>query len=118
MTAMALECTNRSRRSEVGRLNRMKRRGLSEAGRQHLRKSAMRHQPWRLSTGPVTSQGKARSARNGKLRQKGALSVREARLQLKADLLAIHSLLRRVGCDDWLVRNRLPGFLWREAVPG
>jgi hypothetical protein len=41
--------------------------------------AARQNQPWLNSTGPKTAAGKARSAANGKLRQTGALSVREVR---------------------------------------
>jgi hypothetical protein len=72
------------RRVEAGRLNRMKRGPLTEAGRERLRESALRHRPWQHATGPRTAQGKAQAAKNGKKRQCGALSVREVRGGLEA----------------------------------
>ena len=73
-----------SKRSEVAKGNLAKRKGLTEAGRQRLRESARRNQPWKHSTGPKTEQGRLQSVRNGKVRQKGNVSVREAREEIKA----------------------------------
>lgn len=72
-------------RSDVARHNRSKRKGLSDAGRERLREAAKQHQPWKYSTGPKTPWGKYLSARNGKIRQKGELSVRELRAEVKAN---------------------------------
>jgi len=66
----------------AGRLNRLRRGELSEAGRQRLREAALQRQPWRHATGPRTAAGKAQAIRNGKLRQKGPHSVRETRAEL------------------------------------
>jgi len=63
----------------AGRRNREKRLGLSDAGRERLRRAALGGRPWEHSTGPRTAEGKARSAANGKLRQEGPRSVRERR---------------------------------------
>ncbi len=65
------------KRVAAGRRNRRLRRGLTPEGRERLRLSAIKHRPWRYSTGPKTPQGKARSAENGRVRQKGAVSKRE-----------------------------------------
>jgi hypothetical protein len=73
----------------VGRQNRMKWKGLTPQGREKLRQSALRHQPWRFSTGPRTPTGKAKVALNGKRRQLGIRSMRE----IKADLADVRSLL-------------------------
>jgi hypothetical protein len=54
-----------------------KRRGLSPEGREKLRQAAVANRPWEHSTGPRTPEGKARSAANGKVRQKGPYSTRE-----------------------------------------
>ena len=70
------------RRVAAGRLNRKKRGPLTEQGRQRLREAALRDRPWERGTGPRTPEGKARSALNGKARQKGPLSVRELRASL------------------------------------
>jgi hypothetical protein len=72
------------RRVEAGRQNRMKRKGLTEEGRQRLRQSALRHRPWEHASGPRTAQGKSQAAKNGKKRQCGPLSVREVRGGLEA----------------------------------
>jgi hypothetical protein len=76
------------RRQAAGRLNRAKRPALTEEARRRLRELALKGQPWRSSTGPRTAAGKARAARNGKVRQRGPDSVREAR-RLVADLLEL-----------------------------
>ena len=64
------------RRVAAGRRNQLKSRGITPAGREALRRAALKNRPWEKATGPKTPEGKARSAANGKLRQKGALSVR------------------------------------------
>jgi hypothetical protein len=63
-------------------------RGLTPEGRERLRQAALKNQPWRKTTGPRTPEGKARSAANGKARQKNTMSVRE----LRAALSEIHGL--------------------------
>ena len=78
------------KRVAAGRLNWIKRRGLSPDGRERLRLAALRTKPWRHSTGPKTSIGKAKAAANGRKRQCGLVSLRE----LKADLCALRALLR------------------------
>ncbi len=80
------------RRSEVAKRNRAKRKGLTEEGRKRLRETAMAAKPWQHSTGPKTPSGKSQSVINGKVRQKGEFSVREARAQVKA----IRELLRSI----------------------
>jgi hypothetical protein len=70
------------RRVAAGIKNRALRLGLTEEGRERLRESALRHQPWRFSTGPRTPTGKARSSANGRARQLGPVSVRQARAEL------------------------------------
>ena len=62
------------------------RRTLSPEGRERLRAAAMKHQPWRHSTGPRSALGRAQAVVNGKRRQKGPISVRERRRQV-ADVL-------------------------------
>ncbi|MBM4072098.1 MAG: hypothetical protein FJ271_24705 [Planctomycetes bacterium] len=57
----------------------MKRKGLTPEGQEKLRQSALLHRPWSHATGPITAEGKARAASNGKVRQKGDRSVRELR---------------------------------------
>ena len=73
------------RRIMVAINNRAKRQGISEAGRQRLREAALANQPWKHATGPRTPWGKYLSSQNGKLRQKGLFSVREARAEVRAD---------------------------------
>jgi hypothetical protein len=57
------------RRVIAGKLNQLKCKGLTPAGRARLRQAALAHRPWTFSTGPRTPEGKARSARNGRGRR-------------------------------------------------
>jgi hypothetical protein len=70
------------RRQAAGRENRRRRGPLTEAGRRRLREAAVRVRPWGRATGPKTPEGKATSAANGRLRQRGSVSTREARAEL------------------------------------
>jgi hypothetical protein len=70
------------RRVAAGRLNQLKRKGLTSAGRARLRLAALQNQPWRFSTGPRTAAGKAKVAQNGKRSQRGPLSVHQIRIEL------------------------------------
>jgi hypothetical protein len=76
------------KRVAAGRLNRAKRKGLSDAGRERLREAARKHQPWRFATGPRTKDGKTKAAQNGRGRQHGPISIRQLRQQL-ADVRSI-----------------------------
>jgi hypothetical protein len=69
-----------------------KRRGFTPEGRERVRAATLSHQPWRYSTGPRTPAGKARSAANGKITQKGEKSVWE----LRAELAEVWRLIRRM----------------------
>lgn len=80
-------------RSIVGKCNRANRKGLTDGGRQRLQAAAHQHQPWRYSSGPKTPLGKYLSARNGKVRQKGEFSVREARAEVQANRELIRFIL-------------------------
>ena len=80
------------RRSAIAKQNRAQRKGLTPQGRERLRQSALKHQPWRFSTGPRTPAGKAQMRANAKRRQKGLRSVRE----IKRDLADVHALLREM----------------------
>jgi hypothetical protein len=79
-------------RVEAGRRNRLKWQGFSSEGLERLRQAALANRPWRFSTGPRTAEGKARSAANGKVRQRGPVSVRE----LRAELAGFHDLAREM----------------------
>ena len=81
-------CTPNPRRSAAGKRNQALSRGLTPSGRAKLRATALRCQPWKLSTGPRTAAGKARSARNGKATQIGPRSVRE----LRADVAELRQM--------------------------
>lgn len=71
------------KRVVAGRLNQRKRRGLTDAGREVLRKHALDNQPWRFSTGPKTVEGKLKAKMNGKSRQVDTLSKRETSAQMQ-----------------------------------
>lgn len=81
------------KRVAAGRLNRAKRKGLTPEGRERLRQSALKNQPWRFSTGPRSAAGKAKVALNGRKRQKGLVSVRQLRAQV-ADLRKLAEEMR------------------------
>jgi hypothetical protein len=68
----------------AGRAARARRGPLTEAGRARLRQAALRHRPWAASTGPTSAAGKARAAANGRSRQAGPVSVRQARAEVAA----------------------------------
>ena len=78
------------KRVAAGKLNRLKRVGLTPAGAERLRQAANDRKPWEYSTGPRTAAGKARSAANGASKQAGPGSVRAARREVAGvyDLLA------------------------------
>ena len=87
------------RRSAITKRNRAKRRGLTPEGREKLRQAALKHKPWRFSSGPKTPEGKAKVALNGKKRLLGSRSIRELSKQLQPatellqDLAAARRLL-------------------------
>ena len=81
--ADAEEVNRNPRRVRAGRENRLKRPPLSLESRARLRVAAFKNQPWKLSTGPRTPAGKAKVARNGKVRQIGPRSIREIRAYLR-----------------------------------
>ena len=90
-------------RVAAGRRNRALRLGLTDAGRQRLRESAVRCQPWRSSTGPKSAEGKLQSVKNGKVRQKGVVSVRERNAvaaELAAELLQLQACWKQVVGDS------------------
>ena len=81
------------KRVAAGRRNRRKRGPLTAEGREKLRQTALANQPWRYSTGPRTAEGKARSAANGRKRQKGKQSVRE----LEASVADVGALMEQMA---------------------
>jgi hypothetical protein len=80
------------KRVAAGKRNYALRKGLTEAGRQKMRESALRNRPWEHSTGPRTPEGKLRAAQGAKKRQKGPHSVREVR----ADVAEIRALVQQL----------------------
>ena len=83
------------RRVAAGKRNRLKWPGLTAAGREKLRQTALANKPWLRSTGPRTREGKTKSAANGKLRQKGPISVRSLRKEL-ADVTELIEQMSRI----------------------
>ncbi len=87
------------RRVEIGRINRTKWNGFSEAGLERLRQSALLFRPSRFATGPRTLEGKAKCAANGRSRCRGDLSIPQARAEvaranvLLADLAELRKAL-------------------------
>ncbi len=92
MTGSAAQVPN-PRRQAAGRENRKKRGPLTEAGRERLRAAALRTMPWLRGTGPKTAAGKARSAANGRCRQRGPLSTRE----LRAEMADVRRLIEQMA---------------------
>ncbi|HQZ65195.1 MAG TPA: hypothetical protein PLY87_08975 [Planctomycetaceae bacterium] len=79
-------------RVEAGRRNQRLRRGLTEAGRKSVQESTRLHKPWLHATGPKSEDGKAISARNGRLTAKGYSEVRAAARALST----VHDLIREM----------------------
>ena len=95
------------KRVAAGRLHRKKWKGITPEGLERLRQSALKHQPWRFSTGPKSELGKKKVAENGKKRQAGPVSVRKLRSQL-ADVRALMTQMQAVRRDairgrPWIV---------------
>ena len=86
------------KRVSAGRLNRQKWPGITAEGRERLRESCLKHAPWKLSTGPRTVEGKARSAANARVLQKGPMSVRQRRAEV-SELLGLVGLMRQTRRD-------------------
>jgi hypothetical protein len=85
------------KRVAAGRINRRKRRGLTAEGLERLRQTALSNQPWKLSSGPRTPQGRFQSRLNGKRRQHDPLmSIREAKAAVK-DVKAFLAGLAELG---------------------
>jgi hypothetical protein len=84
--------TPNPKRVAAGKRNRLLWKGLTPAGRERLRQTALQHRPWQFATGPRSVEGKASSAANGKRRQKGPKSVRE----IRAELADIGDLVRQL----------------------
>ena len=80
-------------RAEHPRHGRRRPKSWSPEGLERLRAAALATRPWKLTRGPKTADGKARSARNGRVRQKGEKSVRE----LRAELVEVFSLINQMA---------------------
>src|SRR3954454_18172477 len=81
------------RRVAAGRLNVLKRKGLTPEGLERIRAAALANRPWEHSTGPRTPEGKARSAANGRSRQKGERSVRSLRAEVAGYVHLVHEMV-------------------------
>jgi hypothetical protein len=92
----------------AGRRNRQLRGPLSDEGRARLRAAALRHRPWESATGPTSAAGKAQAARNGKVRQRDVLSVREVRREL-AEVRRLIAALRSSSAATGLPRRSAGG---------
>ena len=75
----------------AGRVNRMKRGPLSLESMHRMRDAINRKKPWQLSTGPRTPAGKAKVARNGKVRQINPRSIREIRADISGIMCMIEA---------------------------
>lgn len=83
----------KSHRAAVARLNRMKRKGVTEEGRRKLREAALKYRPWQYSTGPRTPEGKAKVAENGRYRQRARMTTRG----IRADIRQARAATRRLA---------------------
>ena len=79
MSVDASSLMKNPRRAAAGRLGGLLRGPLTAETHQRWRKAVLRNRPWERSTGPRTKAGKARSAANGRWRQRGEMSVRQLR---------------------------------------
>ncbi len=86
------------RRIAAGRRNRLLRGPLSPGGRERLRQAALRHKPWKFSTGPRSDEGKARSADNGRWRQQGE-SLRE----IQSGVADVWKMIEAMGASRRMV---------------
>lgn len=57
-------CDDLTPRQKAALHARQFRKGISPEGRERCREAALRNKPWEKSTGPRTTEGKARSSRN------------------------------------------------------
>jgi hypothetical protein len=80
------------RRSEINRRNRQHWRGMTPEGKARVRAAILANRPWEQSTGPRTAEGKARTARNGRLGREGP-SIRE----LRAELAGVFNLMTQMA---------------------
>ncbi len=97
------------RRVAAGRLNRRKRRGLTEAGRRRLRENAFKHRPWQHATGPRSAEGKAKASKNGCWRQRGGTSKRQLRAAVQQALAGsgrLAELRQLLGTHEPALDNR------------
>src|SRR4051812_40741936 len=80
------------KRVAAGKLNVLKRKGLTPEGLERIRAATLANRPWEHSTGPRTPEGKARAAANGRSRQVGERSVRSLRAEVAACLKLVREM--------------------------
>ena len=86
----SMESTNPNpRRALAGKLNFLKRRGLTPEGKLKLQAAIQFHQPWVDSTGPRSVEGKAKVALNGRRTKRGYTGVREMQREISAVMAMI-----------------------------
>ena len=81
--------TPNPRRVLAGKLNFLKRRGLTPEGRLKLQDAIQFHEPWLDSTGPRSVEGKAKVALNGRKTKRGYTGVREMQREISAVMAMI-----------------------------
>ena len=91
------------RRVAAGRINHAKRRGFTPAGLERLREAAHRVRPWERATGPVTEEGKSRSAQNSHSKRRAVREFVKLREEIRS-LMAPAVEMRRIF-QDWMTAN-------------
>jgi hypothetical protein len=96
MTAelMAAGQPKNPRRVAAGRVNGSKRRAWTTEDRQRLSRQCMERKPWLASTGPRTTEGKWRSAQNGRRHLPDPDSLRQFWLGLSD----VYEMMYRMAC--------------------
>ena len=76
----------------AGDVRQLKRKHTPE-GLQRLRETALKNRPWQYTRGPITPEGKAKVAQNGRYAQKNAVSRR----QMEKETAEAHILLTQMA---------------------
>lgn len=83
-------------------------RKFSAEGLERLRAAAVANRPWTKARGPVTPDGKARSAKNGRYRQRGEKSRRELAAELKCVFSLMETMAETRRSLTWCDRQARP----------